>query len=321
MFENLRRTQSAGQRAYYETPPGTPEEKYKQNPHNNRHSRDLTSHSSSTNNRRTTSDRAPSPPPSQTQTSQQSLTHILLSSTPTQFESATQHPFLRHAGQGTLPKQTLSLWLSQDRLYAEAHITFLTSLIARITLPYAFVSDKPHSLRWRILNLLTGCLSNIQKEIRFFEEVAGKYGLDLDLPPPDSDRSDDEFGPNAITEQWITLFRSFHLDPSQPLLEGLLILWATEKCYLEAWRYASSFLSDSKGGDNGGKDDADGGALREKFIPNWSSNEFEGFVDDIAKVTDELAGREGAIRKIEVFKATWLHVLEIEKGFWPDVGE
>lgn len=191
-------------------------------------------------------------------------------------------------------------------------MSFITSLIARVTLPYAFVTDKSKSLRWRILNLLTGCLTNIQHEIDFFTSTAKEYDLQLDL----SDNNDSEyFGPNEITEQYITLFRSFHLDPQQTLLEGLLILWATEKCYLEAWTHASTFLSK----DGKGQDDADGGALRNAFIPNWSSDEFGGFVQDIADVTDELAQREGALRKIEVFKALWLHVLEIEKGFWPDV--
>lgn len=65
--------------------------------------------------------------------------------------------------------------------------------------------------------------------------------------------------------------------------------------------------------------DADSGALRNEFIPNWSSKEFDDFVRNIADITDELAQREGAFRKIETFKALWLHVLEIEKGFWPDV--
>lgn len=179
-------------------------------------------------------------------------------------------------------------------------------------MPYTFVSDKSKSLRWRILNLLTGSLTNIQNELELFTKTAQQYGLRLDA----SDDADPEsFGPNPITEQYITLFRSFHLDPQQTLLEGLLVLWATEKCYLEAWTHASTYLAK----DQKGSDDADGGALRNTFIPNWSSPEFAEFVQEIADITDEMAQREGALRKIEVFKALWLHVLEIEKGFWPDV--
>lgn len=302
MFENLRRTQSGGHRAY-ETPPGTPDERYRSN--NRRNSKELTGYF-----RKPSSERAESPPP---QPLRNSLTQALLDSTPEKFEAATQHPFLQRAGEGKLSKHKLSSWLSQDRLYAEAYVSFITSLIARVVLPYTFVTDKSKSLRWRILNLLTGCLTNIQNEIEFFTKTAQEYDLQLDVV--ENSNESDYFGPNAITDQYITLFRSFHLDPQQTLLEGLLILWATEKCYLEAWSHASTFLSK----DGQGKDDADGGALRNSFIPNWSSDEFGGFVKDIADVTDELAQREGALRKIEVFKALWLHVLEIEKGFWPDV--
>jgi len=118
----------------------------------------------------------------------------------------------------------------------------------------------------------------------------------------------------------MTLFRSFHLDPSQSLLEGLIILWATEKCYHRAWSYASTFQPPPQQRQQA-SEDLDGGALRKKFIPNWSSDEFAKFVQDIADVTDELAEREGAMRKAEVYKALWGHVLEIEKGFWPDVGD
>ncbi|KAK5952193.1 hypothetical protein OHC33_006666 [Knufia fluminis] len=254
-------------------------------------------------------ERADSPTPQPLTTR---LTSALLGSSPDQFRAATQHPFLMSAGKGTLSKHDLSRWLSQDRLYAETYISFITSLIARVTLPFSFISDKTSCLRWRIVNLLTGALTNIQREINFFTTVARKYDLRLDQPFSDSSST---FGPNDITAQYLSLFRLYHLDPDQSLLEGLLVLWATEKCYLEAWTYASTFLAQ----DIAGADDADGGALRDEFIPNWSSAEFENFVDDIADVTDELAQKDGALRKIEVYRALWLHVLEIEREFWPNV--
>jgi len=265
-------------------------------------------------------EQAESPPPQpqpQPQPQTPRLTSTLLESSGAEFKAATQHPFLVSAGKGTLSKHDLSRWLSQDRLYAETYISFISSLIARVTLPCAFIADKSSSLRWRVVNLLTGALTNIHREIDFFTTTAQKYGLRLDQPFSDSaDAEAGAFGPNTTTAQYLTLFRSFHLDPEQSLLEGLLVLWATEKCYLEAWSYASTFLAQ----DVKSSDDADGGALRDEFIPNWSSPEFEAFVRDIADVTDELVAREGALKKIEVFRALWLHVLEIERGFWPDVG-
>lgn len=261
------------------------------------------------------SDRAASPQIAPSSSPRTKLTDILLAASPEQYKAATETPFLRQAGKGRLPKKTLSRWLSQDRLYAETYISFITSLIARVALPYAFVSDRSASLRWRIINILTGAFENIRSELDFFTETARKYDLQLDLPYDDSDC---EFGPNKVTEQYLTLFRSYHHDPSQSLLEGLIVLWATEKCYLQAWTYASTFTGsvEHKPGN-----DPDGDALRDKFIPNWSSDEFAKFVQDLADITDELAERDGALRKVEVYKALWGHVLEIEKGFWPNVDD
>lgn len=300
MFENLRRANSANRR-FPDTPPY---EHPLSSRSARRNSTDLTSYF-----RNEKDARSRSPAPHQVQ---RKLTTVLLEATPQEFQAATRHPFLIAAGQGKIPKLQLSRWLSQDRLYAETYISFISSLISRVALPYAFVDNKDNSLRWRIVNLLTSCLQNIHREIQFFTDTAQKYDLTLDEPWEDER---DPFGPNEVTEQYISLFSSFHLDPQQSLLEGLLVLWATEKCYLDAWTYASAHLEKSN------DKDRDGGALRQEFIPNWSSPEFAKFVDDLAEILDSLASRENALKKVEVYKAVWLHVLNIEKGFWPDIGD
>lgn len=301
MFENLRRNHSSSNRRFPDTPPF----EYPSSPRAaRRNSKELTSYF-----RTETHARSVSPNPQQPQ---RKLTTILLEATPDEFKAATQHPFLKAAGEGKISKLTLSRWLSQDRLYAETYISFISSLISRVALPWAFVDDKDTSLRWRIVNLLSGGLQNIHRELQFFTETAQKYDLSLEEPWEDEA---DPFEPNHITEQYISLFSSFHLEPSQTLLEGLLVLWATEKCYLDAWTFASSHLKESADRDK------DGGALRNEFMPNWSSPDFVKFVDDLAEILDSLASRDGALKKVEVFKALWLHVLDIEKGFWPDIAD
>ena len=204
----------------------------------------------------------------------------------------------------------------------------------------------------------------------------------------------------SATKQYEALFRAFGTDPSMSLLEGLVVLWATEQVYLSAWRYAASQsrqsapqayspltsangnprgrsqspppnynTPDATGAETGNRDetgvstnldakteaqtpapegeeeadpnpqvvappqkesptpapdryihDLDGGALRREFIPNWTSPEFGKFVQEIADVTDELAQREEAWRRIDVYKAVWEHILEVERKFWPDIG-
>ncbi|KIX00363.1 uncharacterized protein Z518_10502 [Rhinocladiella mackenziei CBS 650.93] len=295
----------------------------------------------------------------------QSLTGILLNSSPQSFTQATQHPFLRHAGLGTLPKPALSRWLSQDRLYAQSYIGFIGALISRVDLPYVMIHDHSTSLRWRIVSMLSSALSNIHRELEFFTNTAHKYSLALDAPS----RADGVFTAEPATKQYIDLFRAFGTDPSMSLLEGLVVLWATETVYLSAWSYASSFInapeaqqsrslsprsesgvsqiqsppqlqhhpraqsgSGSPGNGNGSGNgtpppttnphsvDLDGGALRNAFIPNWTSSEFEAFVAEIAELTDLLAEREDAVaRKLDVYKAVWRHILDIERRFWPAV--
>ncbi|KAK1139876.1 hypothetical protein N8T08_011121 [Aspergillus melleus] len=100
----------------------------------------------------------------------------------------------------------------------------------------------------------------------------------------------------------------------------MVVLWATETCYLRAWRFAAGFLDQQQGETQ----DTDGGALRKEFIPNWSSREFEGFVDGIGELVDEMArgllvadGEKGEMmRRCERW---WRQVVWLEERFWPDV--
>jgi len=235
-----------------------------------------------------------------------SFTESLLNSDPSAFAAATQSPFLEAAGQGSVSTRKLSQWLSQDRLYAQAYIGFIGSLIAKVELPHDFIQDQTRSLEWRIVNMLSGALENIHRELKFFAETAEKYGLDLECPAEDSD----VFKANLATKNYMSLFRSFE-DPQKPLLQGMLVLWATEQCYLSAWTWAKNQRSP-----NSGKQDADGNALREAFIPNWTSTEFEVFVADIARLTDELAIGVTSTTNMD-YRQTWRRVLDIEEMFWP----
>jgi len=254
-----------------------------------------------------------------------SLTTSLLNGDPDAFGRATRHPFLRRAGEGSLPKAVLSRWLSQDRLYAQSYIGFIGALIARVDLPEANTEDKTTSLRWRIVELLTGALQNIHTELDFFAATAQKYGLQLDAAP--TTEEDQVFTAEPATRQYVDLFRAFGTDPGMGLLEGLVVLWATEVCYLSAWTYAKSFTESSHGDDDMEADDKsahtsdlDGGALRDAFIPNWTSPDFRSFVAEIADVTDQLARREDAVtHRFDVYRAVWRHILDVERRFWPDV--
>ncbi|KAJ5307959.1 hypothetical protein N7476_008615 [Penicillium atrosanguineum] len=125
------------------------------------------------------------------------------------------------------------------------------------------------------------------------------------------------FAATSITHAYIDMFMSAG-STGISLLEGLAVLWATEVCYLRSWRYAASFLK-LRGGQS--QDDADGGALRDKFIPNWSSVEFEDFVDRIGDVLDEMAGETKGSEEAEMMRGRclewWRQVVWLEERFWP----
>ncbi|GKZ31359.1 hypothetical protein AbraIFM66950_011879 [Aspergillus brasiliensis] len=248
-----------------------------------------------------------------------SLTTHLLNLNPSALHTSTTHPFLHSAGTSTLPKATLSAWLSQDRLYAQSYVRFIGLLLSKIRFPYTTTgtgTDSSSPLESRILSLLTSALLNIQRELTFFETVAAEYNLDLQVPPPGATA----FGPSEATHAYTDLFLSAG-SSGVTLLEGLVVLWATEVCYYKAWGYAREVMEkDSKDGE--GRNDADGGALRVQFIPNWTSEEFGRFVDEIAELVDEVSvgvadrEREELLGRCERW---WRQVVWLEGMFWPKV--
>ncbi len=251
-----------------------------------------------------------------------SLTSRLFSTSSPLFKAATQNPFLVAAGDGTLSKAKLSEWLSQDRLYAQAYIGFIGSLFAHVQLPIRHIIFSHHnsSIHWRIVHTLRTSLDNIFRELKFFEDTAQKYGLDLE-----AETSETPFGRLTATSNYLSLFERFscsidHDDRGSDwvLLNGLIVLWATEKCYLEAWRFAASQSSASKAHAT----DADSGALREEFIPNWTSEAFADFVQQLEQLVNELMETATLYPTEDAqdeCRALWEEVLDVERRFWPEV--
>ncbi|KAI1200557.1 heme oxygenase-like protein [Nemania serpens] len=234
------------------------------------------------------------------------------------YQRATQSQFLRLGGQGRLRPEILGEWLSQDRLYALAYVRFIGGLIPRVKFPYE-VNEKGTSatLQWRILTLLQTCLAGIMRELQFFEETAKRYDLDLAAAGPGALR----FGPNATTNGYIELFDSFAAQPQadspRTLFDGLVVLWATEKAYLEAWSYANRHSSQ----DADFEKDLDGGALRKHFIPNWTSRPFQEFVEEIRgcleAYAESLTGEDNTDARFATAAAMVKKVFVLEEGFWP----
>ncbi|TVY42191.1 hypothetical protein LOCC1_G006143, partial [Lachnellula occidentalis] len=222
-----------------------------------------------------------------------SLTTHLLTLTPSSFTHATQNPFLENAGRGTLGKDVLGGWLARDRLYAQAYVRFAAGLIARVELPVGVDGGE-----WGNVDLLLDALNNVRRELKFFEDVAARYGFDLDVCVRE--------GEGGGVAGYKRLFEDVG---RKGVLEGMVLLWGTEKCYLEAWRYAATFLPPES--EAGGA--TDGGALRKEFIPNWTGDEFVVFVEKIEALTEEMwKGNEEGV-EMEALEGVWREVLKVEE--------
>ncbi|KAF2465306.1 heme oxygenase-like protein [Lindgomyces ingoldianus] len=233
-----------------------------------------------------------------------SLTAHLLTICHSQFNQATQQPFLSHAGCGSLAPGPLSQWLVQDGHYARGYVRFVGQLLAKIRLPQT-QNSQFHPM-YRTMDLLISALNNMRREMQFFEITATKYGLTLSQDPP-----------TPITRALLDLFVSAS-SSSASLLEGMVVLWGTEHCYRSAWQYASSFSTSLSTPST----DSHIIALHQALIPNWTSPAFSKFVDATRALVDELAnitttrdGKEEMTRCEEIFR----QICWLEERFWPDV--
>ncbi|KAH6678614.1 transcription regulator PAB1642 [Halenospora varia] len=235
-----------------------------------------------------------------------SLAQNLLELDSPAFKRATEAPFLELAGKGELEKEKLEVWLRQDRLYAQAYVKYAARVINGIDLGRE-VEGK--GLDDRLLDLFLDALVNVRRELKFFEDVSQRYELDLSAKK-------ESVGVKRYKELFVECSR---VVGRTMMLEAMVLLWGTEKCYLTAWSHAGSFLSTSASSSSNAPHNL---ALTKEFIPNWSSPEFSDFVQRIEVLLEELwvnvpvEERDGAKRRVEEL---WGRILEVETEFWPEV--
>ncbi|KAK3109756.1 hypothetical protein LTR53_016633, partial [Teratosphaeriaceae sp. CCFEE 6253] len=214
-----------------------------------------------------------------------SLAGHLVSRLNNALTEATQKPFLSHAGCGTLSATALNEWLSQEIHISRALVPFVGSLIGKIRIPET--SDLIQDPTYRAIDLLCSAVNNMKKELEFLESTKRKYNLDVATEEP-----------LFITQGFIDLLASA-CAPESSLLEGLVVLWATEHCFCASFQYAGtyrstmppssnyqlpSYLNPSAPTSSNMYATSDRNieaphvlALREAFIQNWTSANFVRF--------------------------------------------
>jgi len=230
-----------------------------------------------------------------------SLTAHLLHLDTRTLKDATTDPFLTAAATSSLPVDRLKAWLAQDRLYALSYVNFMGRLLARIPVPTT--SDRELTLEWRAADMVIDCLTNIRRELKLFEDTADAEGWLEEIC---------DAQPTVQTRAYQDLFAGATAQ-GRPLLVGLVTLWATEECYLRAWRFAWSKMDQ-------GVRAKDKDVMQRVFIPNWSSAEFEAFVRKIGALVNKfgMTVEDGGPEWAEC-ETVWRQVLWAEKSFWPKV--
>lgn len=261
-----------------------------------------------------------------------SLTTHLLGVDTLIYKAATEAPFLAAAGEGRLNKEVLGTWLANDRLYIHAYIKAVGRTLSIIDLPQttpeAATEAAPET---QFVDWLFASLTALRREERLFIDAAREYGLAIDLETMTTAEGgrDVQRVPGTAKLSGLVMFEklfgSLHpaasVDRNLPLpwLEAAVVFWGTEKVYSDAWAWAKT----KQGGAAG--EDADGGALRRDFIPNWSNAEFTAFVDQLGGIIDRaveqtLGVRGGNVKAslLERTEKVWKEVIAAEKAFWPE---
>ncbi|KAF2854334.1 heme oxygenase-like protein [Plenodomus tracheiphilus IPT5] len=250
------------------------------------------------------------------------VTTHLLSINHQQFLRATRHSFLARAANGTLPKPIVARWLANDREYLKGYVSTISNTLGllRSQRKSTTATEGEPDIETRLIAWLESALQNGEREIRFFQEVAEIYKIDIASSP-----LNDGVKLEGL-RRYETLFSQVASQPPNvfiPWLEGAILLWATEKAYYDSFSWARR--QDAQSSPKNYEKDLDGGAMRRELIPNWSNRDFLMFVEQLERIVNE--GVSEAVNRddakwAEVKQRTdviWQAVLDAEEAFWPDV--
>ncbi|KAF9226009.1 heme oxygenase-like protein, partial [Gyrodon lividus] len=228
------------------------------------------------------------------------------------YSAATSHPFLTSAASLSLPAPRLAFWLSQDRIYAsQAYPRFIAQLITKIPLDPPPAAET-QELATHTLKVLVDCLTNIVREIAFFDDTARNYGLDIGGPR----REDQVWVERKATRDYTA--EMARVAALGSLEEGLVFLWAMEKVYLDAWSSVYNSIPNTPISES----ELTAKAIKELSY-NWSSanSGFAEFVKAIGDLVDAYFASTMSSDALARAEAIWARVVELEAEFWPADGE
>ena len=162
---------------------------------------------------------------------------------PALWTAATRATFLDGVRDGTLPAAALDAWLAQDALFVADLLAVQARLVARA----------PRSAQ----AVLAGGVVALVEELAWFDVLAQRRGLDLDVPAA------------PATRDYAALLQ--RLDAA-PYADAVAALWVVERVYLDAWTSAQP-----------------GAAPYRELVEHWTVPGFAAYVADLEALTGAVA--------------------------------
>ncbi|KAI9302463.1 hypothetical protein BJ944DRAFT_269901 [Cunninghamella echinulata] len=240
------------------------------------------------------------------------LTEHLLSLDKDVYEKATKHSFLEKMGTYTIEPKSLQQWIYQDRYYTNGYTKMMGIMMSRVALFNESRElgdnnpDYTESHSQRIFKLLSFAVSNVFRECQFFTELLSRS------PYTSFDKVD--------MKQWTRRYTDFQQKVASTsgydLGEALVLLWAMEKVFLDAWTFAKSIIQQQKenGKENTTTIDPIHVATIQELVNNWTLDEFKEFVDECANLVNALNISDPL--RLKSFEKVYRETLQLEVKFW-----
>ncbi|CAO3666989.1 unnamed protein product [Umbelopsis vinacea] len=231
------------------------------------------------------------------------LTEHLLALEPHNYHAATHHRLLNEMGTLQVTPQHLSSWLVQDKFYTSGYVKMLEIMMSRLpqnSKAPTTINDEQKSPEKTLYGLLSFAHENIVREANFFSDLLARYNITSD--------SVEDMRP--LTKGYTDFQKKVSEESDDNLGEALVLLWAMERVFFDAWSHARSLLLKHPPAENESHHIK---TIRE-LVENWSSEEFKQFVDQCAFHVNALPESDAA--RLSKYEAVYRDMLVFEQKFW-----
>lgn len=232
------------------------------------------------------------------------LTTHLLSLDKDVYEKATRHEFLYQVGSHTITPEHLQSWIEQDRAYTNGYTKMMGIMISRVALfpdQREWGDNDPHydaAHSQKVMKTLAFAVSNVFRECQMFSDLLSRTPY----------AGFAQRGMKPWTARYVDFHQKVARTAGYDLGEALVVLWAMEKVFLEAWLYAKSIQPAPVAGES-----VHVATMRE-LVSNWTLDEFKLFVDDCADLVNALATDDPL--RLKSFERVYRETLTLEVKFW-----